>query len=249
MGPKKYKKFKQKPLSTSIDNAIYLMIVESPSKCAKIESYLGHRYKCIASKGHIREMKGLRNIDIQNNYAPTFTIIRDKVDHVNWMREIIEQFPKENILLAMDDDREGEGIAWHITQVFDLDIKTTERIIFHEITKPAIMNGILNPTKINMKLVQAQQARQILDILVGFKISPHLWKHVFSSKSNALSAGRCQTPALRLIYDNEQEQNNNNVELKYKTTGIFTERNIEFVLGHEFEDEDEVEEQIQYSFQ
>ena len=240
MPPKYFKKSKLQ--STNINNAIYLMIVESPSKCAKIESYLGQRYKCIASKGHIRSLDGLKNIDIKNNYKPTFSIIKEKSSHIKWMKEIIEQFPKDNIIIATDDDREGEGIAWHICEVFKLDIFKTKRIIFHEITKPAILEGLMNPTKINMKIVEAQHARQILDILVGFKISPHLWKHIFSSKSNALSAGRCQTPALRLIYDNEKEQNSNKIELKYKTTGYFTNKNIEFILGHEFDNEDNVKE-------
>ena len=98
-----------------------------------------------------------------------------------------------------------------------------------------------------MKLVQAQQARQILDVLVGFKISPHLWKHIYSSKENPLSAGRCQTPALRLIHDNENERNKNGAEKKYKTTGIFTQKNLEFVLGHEFDEEDVVEDFLERS--
>ena len=182
MGPKKYYKKSKTDYSTNIGDALFLMIVESPSKCAKIESYLGQRYKCIASKGHIRSLDGLKNIDINNNYKPTFSIIKEKASHIKWMKEIIEQFPKGNIIVATDDDREGEGIAWHICEVFNLDISTTKRIIFHEITKQAIMSGLMNPSIINMKLVKAQHARQILDILVGFKISPHLWKHIFSSK-------------------------------------------------------------------
>ena len=186
------------------NQAKYLVIVESPSKCGKIESYLGVNYKCIASKGHIRELVGLKSVDIKNNFNPTFTVIKEKADHVEQMRKIIKLFKKENILLATDDDREGEGIAWHICQVFDLPIETTPRILFREITKPAILAAVQSPGLLDTNLVNAQQARQILDIIVGFTISPLLWKHVYHSKSNSLSAGRCQTPALRLVYDNEK---------------------------------------------
>ena len=211
MGPKFYKKKTQntyKQTNVNIGNAIFLVIVESPSKCGKIESYLGTDYKCIASKGHIRELNGLKNIDIKNNFHPTFEIISEKRAHIQQMKTIIEKFSKKNIILATDDDREGEGIAWHICEVFNLPIETTPRIIFHEITRNALQNAIQHPQTINMNLVHAQHARQILDVLVGFKISPHLWKHIYSSKENPLSAGRCQTPALRLIYDNEKERQN-----------------------------------------
>jgi len=221
--------------------ATHLIIVESPSKCEKIESFLGPSYKCIASKGHIRALTGLTNIDIQNNFTPTFSPIKEKVSHVKTMRETIKQFPKENIILATDDDREGEGIAWHICDVFKLPIKTTQRITFHEITKSAVCNAVKNSTKLNMNLVKAQHARQILDILVGFKITPHLWKHIHNVKTNALSAGRCQTPALRLVYDNEVERQNNGTEKRYKTIGFFTEKHVEFHLGHEFTNETEME--------
>ena len=243
MGPKYYKKKTnvQTKMNTDTNGATFLVIVESPSKCNKIETYLGQEYRCIASKGHIRELNGLKNIDIKNNFHPTFTVIKEKRTHINLMKEIIDKFPKKNIILATDDDREGEGIAWHICEIFNLPVETTKRIIFHEITKPALTNAIQNPTLINMKLVQAQQTRQILDVLVGFKISPHLWKHIYSSKENPLSAGRCQTPALRLIHDNKIEQDQHGAEKRYKTTGFFTQRNIEFVLGHEFEEECEVE--------
>jgi DNA topoisomerase-1 len=228
-------------MSTEITNASFLIIVESPSKCTKIETYLGNDYRCIASKGHIRELLGLKNIDIKNNFQPTFTIIPEKGDHVKRMREVISHFKKQNIILAMDDDREGEGIAWHICEVFNLPIKTTTRIVFHEITQTAIQEAIKNPKTIDINLVYAQQTRQILDILVGFKVSPHLWKHVRNGKSNALSAGRCQTPALRLIYDNMKEQHESGLEKRYKTIGYFTIHNLEFNLGKEFEKEDVME--------
>jgi DNA topoisomerase-1 len=244
MPPKSKKTVTPSPTPTSNDvntNATYLIIVESPSKCIKIESYLGQNYRCIASKGHIRELDGLKNIDVKNDYKPTFTIIKEKAEHVSKMRQVIQQFPKENVILAADDDREGEAIAWHICDVFGLPIKTTKRIVFHEITQKAILEAVKTPTLLNMNLVHAQHARQILDILVGFKVSPHLWKHVRGGKKNALSAGRCQTPALRLIYDNEQARISAGAEKRYKTTGYFTTQDIEFHLGHEFEKEDEVE--------
>ena len=250
MGPKFYKKktnVQYKSMNSDTNGATFLVIVESPSKCGKIESYLGPDYKCIASKGHIRELNGLKNIDIKNNFHPTFTVIKEKSAHMKQMKEVIEKFSKKNVIIATDDDREGEGIAWHICEIFSLPLETTKRIIFHEITKPALLAAIKNPTIINLKLVQAQQTRQILDVLVGFKISPHLWKNIYSSKEKPLSAGRCQTPALRLINDNENERNKNGAERKYKTTGIFTSKNIEFVLGHEFEEECMVEEFLEKS--
>ena len=250
MGPKYYKKkqnYTHKSMSMETNGATYLVIVESPSKCTKIESYLGSQYKCIASKGHIRELNGLKNIDVNNNFAPTFSVIKEKQKHISDMKTMISQFLKKNIILATDDDREGEGIAWHICQVFNLPVETTTRIIFHEITETALKHAISHPQTINMNIVHAQHARQILDVLVGFKISPFLWKHIYSSKTNPLSAGRCQTPALRLIYDNEMERRENKAEIKYKTTGYFTNKNLEFVLGHEFDNKEQTEDFLKRS--
>jgi DNA topoisomerase-1 len=112
-----------------------LLIVESPSKCAKIEHFLGEDYCCIASKGHIRSIEGLKAIDTKKNFEPTFTFISEKEHHIENMRKTISMFSKSNIILASDDDREGEAIAWHICKIFDLPIETTKRIIFHEVTK------------------------------------------------------------------------------------------------------------------
>jgi len=224
-------------LSVSPD-ATYLVIVESPSKCKKIEEYLGPDYACIASKGHIRTIDGLKSIDTKTSFEPMFSIIDEKKAHVEQMRSVIERFPKNHIILATDDDREGEAIAWHICDVFGLSELTTKRIIFHEITKSAICKAVQNQGHINMALVYAQQARQVLDIIVGFKVSPFLWKYLFSSKSNSLSAGRCQTPALRLVYENEQSKED--LEKKYKIKGRFLERNIEFDLQCDFVTETDV---------
>jgi DNA topoisomerase-1 len=246
MPPKFYKKSFNKPskqqekTSPNVTTAKYLIIVESPSKCAKIEGYLGEQYCCIASKGHIRSIDGLKAIDTKKTYEATFSIIDEKKAHVENMKKIIQMFSKENIILASDDDREGEAIAWHICQIFDLPIETTKRIIFHEITKPAILKAIENPTTINMDLVHAQHARQVLDIIVGYKISPFLWKYLYNNKSNSLSAGRCQTPALRLVYDNEKEKEKNEVETKYKTVGVFLQKRIPFELNFEFDNEEQV---------
>lgn len=232
--------------TVAIGNVKWLIIVESPSKCAKIEHYLGHEYKCIASKGHIREIVGLKNIDTGHNFHPTFTIIPDKSGHIEQMRKIIGHFSWTNILLATDDDREGEAIAWHICEVFGLPVDTTPRIMFHEITKPAILTAVQNPGYINQPLVYAQHARQILDIIVGFKISPLLWRYVHKGKKDTgLSAGRCQTPALRLVYDNEMARiKGTGLETKYKTIGHFfcLSQTIDFELNREFDDKDSIKE-------
>jgi DNA topoisomerase-1 len=213
-------------------NAIYLLIVESPSKCKKIEEYLGEQYRCIASKGHLRFIDSLKSID--SDFSIQFSIIEEKQEHIKQMKEIIQTFHSSHILLATDDDREGEAIAWHICDIFHLPIETTKRILFHEITQTAIQKAIQNPTIINMNLVNAQKARQVLDMIVGYKISPLLW----TKANNTLSAGRCQTPALRLIYENEKKQHE--LETKYKTSGFFFSLNIEFRLNHDFEKEEDL---------
>lgn len=241
--PPKYKKYKGKPKTYEFNkgNATHLVIVESPSKCQKIEGYLGSQYKCIASKGHIRELKGLTSIKIKEQYEPIFSISPSKSAHVEWMKKVIKQFPKANIILAADDDREGEAIAWHICETFTLPVDKTQRIVFHEITKPAIIKAIGSPGLVNMHLVKAQHARQVLDILVGFKISPLLWKYLYNDKDNGLSAGRCQTPALRLVYDNEMEKRQSTgITQSYKTTGNFTGRQLDFILSHNYENEKEL---------
>jgi DNA topoisomerase-1 len=227
----------------------WLVIVESPSKCAKIEEYLGElefdpvfggKYACIASKGHIRTIDGLKSINTKTDFAPTFSIIDGKSRHICEMREHIKAFSKENILIATDDDREGEAIGWHICQVFDLPPETTKRILFHEITKQAICDAVKNPTVLNMSLIYAQHSRQVLDMVVGYTISPILWKHIYNDKLNGLSAGRCQTPALRLIYDHSQEYKAQPLEYHYKTSGVFFDKNIRFELSHAHDTEEEL---------
>lgn len=216
-----------------------LIIVESPAKCSKIEGFLGRGYKCLASFGHIRQLntkKGLKCIDIDNNFTPDFVISHGSSKQIQKIKNYIPKARK--IYLATDDDREGEAIAWHLCKVLKLDIKTNPRIIFHEITKQAIVKAVNNPTTIDMNKVNSQQARQILDLLVGFSISPMLWKHISNFNKDSLSAGRCQTPALRLVYDNHTEIKKNPGSFKYKISGIFTKKNIHFLLNQDLNDYD-----------
>jgi DNA topoisomerase-1 len=220
-----------------------LVIVESPAKCKKIEQYLGPGYKVMASYGHLRELSSLKHIDFENNFSPTFTIIDNDMK-----RTQIEKLKKEinsagEVILASDDDREGEAISWHICDMFKLNVEKTKRITFNEITESALKHAIKNPRTINMNIVHAQQTRQILDLLVGFKITAMLWKCITQKSEHSLSAGRCQTPALKIIYDNQKEINESKMggEKKvYNTVGYFTNSNIAFDLNKQFETEDSV---------
>ena len=206
-----------------------LVIVESPAKCKKIEGYLGNGYKCVASFGHIRGLlNGLKDIDIANGFVPTFHNLKEKGKHISLLKKHIHK--ASEVILATDDDREGEAIAWHICKVFKLPLGTTKRIIFNEITKPALQKAILNPILVNIDKVNAQQARQVLDLMVGYTISPILWKHV--SRKMQLSAGRCQTPALRLIYDNDKLIKENPGKMVYNTELYYKE--LPFKLNHHF---------------
>jgi DNA topoisomerase-1 len=195
-------------MSKKYSTTTTLVIVESPAKCKKIEEYLGPGYKCLASFGHLRELLSLKNIDIDNNFNPTYTVIENalKKKQVELLRKEIKS--ASQVILATDDDREGEAIAWHLCELFKLDVNKTKRITFNEITESALKEAIKNPRTIDMNVVHAQQARQILDILVGFKVSPIMWKLIKKNKENSLSAGRCQTPALRLVYDNDKDIKN-----------------------------------------
>ena len=217
-----------------------IVIVESPAKCKKIEEFLGVGYKVIASFGHVRELPSIKNIDIANHFSPQYEIVNDerKVKHIESMRKDIST--ADDVILATDDDREGEAIAWHICMLFNLQIETTKRIVFHEITEDAIRSAVLHPRIIDMNMVQSQQSRQILDVLVGFTISPLLWKHISKNSENSLSAGRCQTPALRLIYDNHQDIQNTPPKKVYKTIASFTNHRIPFELNYHFDKEDDM---------
>jgi DNA topoisomerase-1 len=193
-----------------------LLIVESPTKCKKIEEYLGSNYKCIASCGHLRELKSLEDIDFET-FQLRYSIMETKKTQINNIKKAIKE--ADEVVIATDNDREGESIGWHICDIFHLNVSTTKRILFNEITEPALKKAISNPGRINMNIVFAQQTRQILDLLVGFEISPLLWKYI--SCKTTLSAGRCQTPALKLISDNKKEIDENPGIMVYKTKGYF----------------------------
>ena len=232
-----------------------LLIVESPAKCSTILKHLGPGYRCIATMGHMRHLDGLDSIDIKNNYKLNFTIMESKKTQIKKIQAEIKLAAK--VVVATDDDREGESIAWHICDLFHLPLDTTERIIFHEITKDALEYAIQHPRRINMSVVYSAHARQILDLLIGYKISPFLWKHLGTSSDKTLSAGRCQTPALRIVYDNELErlerlhklnknenknnknnsENEKNIEYSayYSVIGYFTKFNLPFSLTSQFE--------------
>lgn len=213
-----------------------LVIVESPAKCKKIEEYLGPGYMCVASFGHLRELSGLKSLD--ENFNPDFTNSETKQKQIDKLDKLIKK--SADVIIATDDDREGEGIGWHICDLFSLPIATTKRIIFNEITKKALCDAVKNPTVLNMNLVMAQQARQILDLVVGYKISPVLWE--FISQKKGLSAGRCQSPALKLIYENQKEIDQSPGTLVYSTIGYFTKETIPFSLNTQFKSQTEAEE-------
>ena len=209
-----------------------LFIVESPAKCGKIEKYLGAGNKCIASYGHFRELNGLQSINIHNNFEPKFIISESKKSQVNKIKKAIKE--AEEVFLATDDDREGEAIAWHLCDYFELPVKTTKRIVFHEVTEKALNKAVKDYRYVDMALVNAQLARQVLDVLVGYKLSPILWKNV----KDGTSAGRCQTPALRLVYDNYKDIQASPGKKEYNVTGYFTTKNIPFILKNAFKTED-----------
>ena len=201
-----YNKKEEEFIKVNTLNTPFLVIVESPSKCLKIEKYLGFQYKCIASKGHIREIYKVDSA--KKNYKTQYSIIKEKENHVKWMKHIVSQFSPKHVILGTDDDREGEGIAWHICEVCNLSTDTTKRIIFHEVTASALKRAIEHPTTIRMNIVKAQQTRQLLDRIIGFQISPVLSRLLVHDNSKFLSAGRCQTPTLRLVYDRFKENEN-----------------------------------------
>jgi len=204
-----------------------LLIVESPSKCKKIVSLLGEdKYACVATMGHMTELTSLEDIDYTFLGLPMFHIMRTKQDQINKIKSLIANH-KETYLMT-DNDREGAGIAYHACCLFNLPVETTKRIIFNEITKPALEHAIACPQTLNMDLVHAQIARQILDMSVGFKITPLLWKCIANGN---LSAGRCQTPALRLVYDNQSEIDSTQEEVVFETTGFFTKLNLKYDLN------------------
>lgn len=193
-----------------------LVIVESPAKARTIEKFLGKNFHVVSSFGHIRDLsKKNLGIDIEKNFTPHYEVPKEKLKVVEDLRKAAVQ--SKNVWLASDEDREGEAIAWHLAEVLGLDQSKIKRIVFHEITKDAISNAVANPREIDMNLVNAQQARRILDRLVGFEISPVLWKKVQPS----LSAGRVQSVAVRLIVEREREIISFKPESSFRVTGTF----------------------------
>lgn len=200
-----------------------LLIVESPAKAKTIEKYLGKDFQVKSCFGHIRDLeKDEMGIDIANGFLPTYKVSDDKVKVVNELKQLAKK--SEEVWLASDEDREGEAISWHLCEVLGLKPENTKRIVFHEITKTAIKKAVENPRTVNMNLVNAQQARRILDRIVGFELSPVLWRKI--NRSNSLSAGRVQSVAVRLIVEREREINQFNTDSFYKIEAIFNAKDI-----------------------
>lgn len=177
-----------------------LVIVESPAKAKTIEKFLGPDFKVESSFGHIRDLPARDlGVDLEHDFAPKYAVSADKKDVVKKLKKLAKE--SETVWLASDEDREGEAIAWHLAEALELDALKTNRIVFHEITKDAIVKAIEEPRRIDMDLVNAQQARRVLDRIVGFELSPVLWKKV----KRGLSAGRVQSVAVRLIVERERE--------------------------------------------
>ena len=193
-----------------------LVIVESPAKAKTIEKYLGKDFKVSSCYGHIRDLaKDDKSIDKENGFKPTYIPSPDKKKVIKELKNLRKN--SEKVYIATDNDREGEAIAWHLKEILDLDDNEYERIIFREITKNAILKSLENPTKIDMNLVNAQQARRVLDRLVGFEISPILWKKI----KRGLSAGRVQSVAVKFVVDRENEINNFEAKSSFKTIANF----------------------------
>ncbi len=217
-----------------------LVIVESPAKAKTIEKYLGKDFHVLSSVGHIRSIvkktkDGTPPIDVANDFFAVYEVDPEKKKVITELKKNVKAVGKDNVWLATDEDREGEAIAWHLCKVLDLPIETTKRIVFHEITKDAITNAIKNPRTVDMNLVQAQQARQILDRLVGFELSPVVWQKVPGGKS----AGRVQSPAVRLLVEREREIMKFAGSSQFKVTAIFIHDNQEFKaeLNQKFDSE------------
>ncbi|TWP20952.1 type I DNA topoisomerase [TM7 phylum sp. oral taxon 346] len=219
-----------------------LVIVESPAKAKTIEKYLGNDFHVLSSVGHIRAIAkktkdGTPPIDIQHGFKTTYEIDPEKKKVITELKKAVKEVGASNVWLATDEDREGEAIAWHLCEVLKLDPKTTKRITFHEITKSAIEEAIKHPRTVDMKLVEAQQARQILDRIVGFELSPVVWQKVPGGKS----AGRVQSPAVRLLVEREHEIDAFASSSQFKVTTIFAAggQELKAELKQRFDSEEE----------
>ena len=215
-----------------------LVIVESPAKAKTIEKYLGKDFKVTSCYGHIRDLaKDDKSIDKENGFIPTYIPSPDKKKVIKELQTLKKKSSK--VYIATDNDREGEAIAWHLKEILNLNEEEYERIVFREITKKAVLSSIENPTKINMDLVNAQQARRVLDRLVGFEISPILWKKI----KRGLSAGRVQSVAVKFVVDRENEISIFKPESSFKTTAIFSLNSEKFTaeLNTRFNNQEESE--------
>lgn len=200
-----------------------LLIVESPAKAKTIEKILGSDFQVKSCFGHIRDLqKAGMGIDLSNKYEPTYIISAEKEKVVKELRQLAKK--SDEVWLATDEDREGEAISWHLCEVLNLNAQTTKRIVFHEITKPAILEAVANPRTVDMNLVMAQQARRILDRIVGFELSPVLWRKI--SMRNNLSAGRVQSVAVRLVAEREREINAFLPQSKFKVEALFKSNDL-----------------------
>jgi DNA topoisomerase-1 len=216
-----------------------LVIVESPAKAKTIEGYLGKDFKVVSSYGHVRDLpKGDKAIDIKNRFKPTYEVTADKKEVIKNLKSLAKD--AEMVYLASDDDREGEAISWHLKEVLKLEDSNTKRIVFREITKNAIIKAIENPRGIDYDLVNAQQARRILDRLVGFELSPILWKKI----KTGLSAGRVQSVAVRLIVEREREIEAHKSKSSFRITALFEVggKTFQAELPKKFETKAEAEE-------
>ncbi len=217
-----------------------LVIVESPAKAKTIEKYLGKDFTVLSSIGHIRSIvkktkDGTPPIDVKNGFKTTYEVDPEKKKVIAELKKAVKA--ADEVWLATDEDREGEAIAWHLCEVLKLDPKTTKRIVFHEITKDAITNAIKEPRTVDMQLVEAQQARQILDRIVGFELSPVVWQKVPGGKS----AGRVQSPAVRLLVEREREIRDFEGSFQFKVTASFSlnSQDVKAELPQRFDTEDE----------
>jgi DNA topoisomerase-1 len=214
-----------------------LVIVESPAKAKTIEGYLGKDFKVSSSMGHVRDLpKGAGAIDVENDYEPTYEVSPDKKDIIAKLKKMAED--ADMVYLASDEDREGEAISWHLKEVLDLSDKKTRRIVFTEITKKAILNALESPRGIDIDLVNAQQARRVLDRLVGYELSPILWKKI----RTGLSAGRVQSVAVRLIVERERAINEFQSKSAFKVKALFIlegKKNLIAELPKKFESEED----------
>lgn len=225
------------PLNEHISMSKNLVIVESPAKAKTIEGYLGKDFKVTSSMGHIRDLpKGSGAIDIENDFEPTYEISPDKKEIISKLKKLSED--AEMVYLASDEDREGEAISWHLKEALDLNDAKIRRIVFTEITKKAILNAIENPRGIDIDLVNAQQARRVLDRLVGYELSPILWKKI----KTGLSAGRVQSVAVRLVVEREREISDFKAKSSFRVNALFDVgkgKTITAELSERFDTEEE----------